>query len=375
MADNAETGNGDIRQKRGWNPSRGFWLGMTAVAIFAGVLAAAGAYAASSEPEAAQFQAPDAPAPTVQVSHAPRKTTPPDDLTSNQQSNPSVVSVPSDPTGTAPSVENDGGAAPAGGAGTVVVEDGQSSSTVVSPTPVASSMSQSPVYVPPAPAEPLGTSAAALVAYAENELGIEIVTDGQDWGDNDDDQSANVGAVVSAWQRLPLQVTSSIVQHPHGTLKVLSNEQGRTEGGWQPHGDVATSFYTNSDQGVEGYRLSHQVVLATGANEETVLHELLHGYSLRNVEADDYAAVFLQDEMKSFMAATGWELVVSESDLVATMRHPWDAINALFAQGASSCFDAANPLEAFATAGAHYYGGNEFYAGCPEFNWFAENLS
>jgi len=37
--------------KGGWQPSRGFWLGMGVVVFFAGVLAAAGAMASDGAPE------------------------------------------------------------------------------------------------------------------------------------------------------------------------------------------------------------------------------------------------------------------------------------------------------------------------------------
>ena len=47
---------------RGWNPSRGFWIGMIGVAIFASVLAAVGAYAAADDGQS-QVQVPDEPVP------------------------------------------------------------------------------------------------------------------------------------------------------------------------------------------------------------------------------------------------------------------------------------------------------------------------
>lgn len=371
MADNAEMGEEHKAEAgtKGWNPSRGFWFGMIAVAVFAGVLAAVGAYAAAdNSPQ--QLQYPIGPAPTAVVSYAPRMTTPPDDFTLNGASDPSGALAPADSAGIA---EDTSEAAPAG-AGESDSAGAYTSSTVMSPTPVASSWSQSPVVATPAPAAPLSTSANALVDYANAAFGIEIVTDGQDWGDDDAAQTDNIGAVVSAWQRLPLQVTSSVVQHPYGTLQVLSNRQGRTSGGWQPYGDVATSFYTNSDQGAENYHPSNQIVLATGSSEETVLHELLHAYALRNVGADEYVAGFLDDEMQSFMDASGWTMLVSDETLMADAHEPWDVVNGMFAYG-GSCVSAANPLEAFASAGAVFYGSDEASSGCPEFAWFDANLS
>jgi hypothetical protein len=264
-----------------------------------------------------------------------------------------------------------GGEEPAGGA----VVDIHSSSTVTRPTTVASSWTQSPTFVPPAPAAALSPEAEALVAEANARSGVRIVTEGQDWGDDGAAQAANIGAVISAWQRLPLRVTSSVVDHPHGALQVLSNEQGRTSGGWQPYGDVSVSFYTNSDQGIEGYRPANQIVLATGSGEETVLHELLHAYAFRNVDADEYVAAFLDGEMRSFMQASGWRLLVSDATLLANAHRPWDEVNALFAYEGSGPGNAANPLEGFATAGAKFYTSAGSGAEWPEFAWFEENLS
>jgi hypothetical protein len=368
MTDSAETRDGEQNIRKGWNPSRGFWIGMIGVAMFAGALAAAGAYAASNDPEPQGLQQPIQPAPTVVVSYAPRETTPPDDFTSNPNGNPSVALAPSDSAGAASDLS---GTASVGEDGPAALSDAYSSSTVLSPTPVASSWAQSPVFVPPAPAAPLAPAAEALVAYANGAFGIDIITEGQDWGDDEAAQTANIGAVVSAWQRLPLQVTSSIVEHPHGGLQILSNEQGRTSGGWQPYGNVATSFYTNSDQGVEGYRASHQIVLATGADLDTALHELLHAYALRGAGADEYVAAFLADELQSFMGATGWQMLISEDGLLASSHEPWDVVNSLFAYAGAGPA-ASNPLEAFASAGAAYYAGGG--DGSPEAAWFAANL-
>lgn len=369
MADNAEMGKANMAEagSRGWNPSRGFWIGMIGVAVFASVLAAVGALAAADD-SAPEFQPPVGPFPTVIVSYAPRMTTPPDDFTLNGASDPSVALAPAGSAGAATD-SSDANPAEAGEPGTV---DAFTSSSVLSPTPVASSWTQSPVIVPPAPAAPLSPTAEALVAYANATFGIEIVTDGQDWGDDDAEQEQNIGVVVSAWQRLPLQVTSSVVEHPHGKLQVLSNKQGRTAGGWQPYGDVPTSFYTNSDQGATAYHASNQIVLATGSAEDTVLHELLHAYALRNVGADEYVSAFLDEEMQSFMAASGWQMLVSDDELMVNANVPWDVVNGFFAYTGSGP-GGGNPLEGFASAGAEFYGADPI-GDLPEFDWFAANL-
>lgn len=318
MADNAETGeqNKTDAGTKARKLSRGFWLAIIGGAASAGVLAAIVAYG-------------DAPA----------------------------------PAGSSGAVESGGEA----------VAEVRASSTVSSPTTVASSWTRSPVVVPPAPAAPLSPSAEALVADANAELGIQIVTDGQDWGDDASEQAGNIEAVISAWQRLPLRVTSSVVEHPHGTLQVLSNQQGRTSGGWQPYGDVTTSFYTNSDQGAEGYHASNQIVLATGSSEETVLHELLHAYALRNVGPDEYVVAFLGEEMRSFMGASGWRLLVSEDTLLANAHEPWDVVDGMFAYDGSGA-GGSNPLEAFASTGAHFYTYGDSASDRPEFAWFEANL-
>ena len=243
--------------------------------------------------------------------------------------------------------------------------------------PAASSWSQGPVSVPPAPAAELTPSAAALVAYANEQFGIEIEIDGQDWGADKGEQVANIGAVVSAWERLPESVASAVADHAHGSLVVLSNQQGRTTGGWQPYGDVVTSFYTNSDQGVDGYGASHQIVLATGADVTTVLHELFHAYEMRNVGADQYVAALLDDEMQSFMETAGWRLLVSEQELLANAHEPWETLNRLFVyEGLAPAGHASNPLEDFASAGAIFYGNDDGSSlGQPDVSdWFSTNL-
>lgn len=64
-------------QRRG--PSRGFWIGMLCVLIFALALTFAGAVAAARNGAAPAGSDPQrTPLPTVVVTHAPRLTTPPD---------------------------------------------------------------------------------------------------------------------------------------------------------------------------------------------------------------------------------------------------------------------------------------------------------
>ncbi len=372
MVDSVDANRGDANvseaSQNGWRPSRGFWMGMGAVATFAASLAVVGVLAAPGE-STPEFQPPVGPAPTVHISTAPHITTPPDDFTMSDPTDSDTV--------TASSAIGTGAAAPA--AAVSVADDVTvSTSAYVEPIPepAASSWSQGPVPVPPAPAADLTPSAAVLVAYANEQFGIEIETSGQDWGADESEQVANIGAVVSAWERLPVSVASAVAGHAHGSLVILSNRQGRTTGGWQPYGDAVTSFYTNSDQGVEGYRVSHQIVLATGADVTTVLHELFHAYEMRNVGADQYVAALLDDEMQSFMETAGWRLLVSEQELLANANEPWETVNSLFVyEGLAPAGHASNPLEDFASAGAIYYGSDDPSPELPDrWDWFSTNL-
>ena len=109
--------------KGGWTPSRGFLIGMGGVVAFAAVLVAANAFATVREPEPASVSDPTSRPESVQVSVAPRKATPADDVTR--------IVVP--PAGVAQALA-------------VVTAPGSgSSATVESPIMVASSWSMSPL--------------------------------------------------------------------------------------------------------------------------------------------------------------------------------------------------------------------------------------
>ncbi|MFQ5471754.1 MAG: hypothetical protein ACE5FA_02555 [Dehalococcoidia bacterium] len=375
MADGADGRRGDANGSGtphgGWNPSRGFWIGMGAIAFFAAAFAVAGVLGASGD-STSQHQAPIGPAPTVEISTAPRITTPPDDFTMSDASpSDTATAVASSPIST-------DAAAPAA-VDPIADEVAVTPEAYVEPTPepTASSWTQAPVPVPPTPGAEVRPSASALVAYAKEQFGIEIEASGQDWGTDESEQATNIGAVVSAWERLPASVASAVADHAHGSLVIVSNQQGRTVGGWQPYGDAAMSFYTNSDQGADGYGASHQIVLATGAGVTTVLHELLHAYEMRNGGADQYVAALLDDVMLSFMETAGWRLLVSEQELLANANEPWETVNSFFAyEGPDRAGRASNPLEDFASAGAIFYGGGDGPSlGQPDVSdWFSSNL-
>ncbi len=331
-------------------PSRGFWIGMATVALFSLVLIAAGAAASSRH---AEVTAPDGPTPTIEpvrVSYAPRPKTPREDLTQEQLPAGVVAAAAIGPADSGPE-----------DAGNVAV-----SAASASPTPVASSWSATPVFDPPAPAPALTPAAVALAQDTERRLGIDIVLDGQDWGAGEAEQTANIGAVASAFESLPLRVTSSAVASPHGTLMVLSNREGRTHDGWKPYGGSARSFYTNSDQGPGGYRAANEIVLATGSRSLTVAHEVIHAWTFRDNAPDEYVLALVGDEMRSFMAASGWEQLASDDEIRAAAREPWETVNRLFVysgpeltfsneNGNEATLTVDNPLEAIASLGAIYY--------------------
>ncbi|HEU4758600.1 MAG TPA: hypothetical protein VFT91_01335 [Dehalococcoidia bacterium] len=341
----------DVTSPRGgtkWTPSRGFWLGMGVVLLFALVLASAGALAASRGPESAPASQPAAP--PVQVTVVPPKATPAPDFSG-------ALGEPSSPQAAQP---------PAGAV---------SSSTVQAPATVASSWSASPA--PAAPAPPSQPAAQSLAQDAAQRYGIRIALDGQDWGPDEASQAANVGAVISAIDRLPVRVTSSVVAHPYGPLTFVSNLQGRTVDGWQPYGGFAMAYYTNSDQGPAGKRPANEVVLITGSADLSIAHEVLHAYQFRDLSPDQYVLALLGDEMRSFMAATGWRQMTSDDEVRAAATQPWESVNGLFAYdgrpltyvsaaGSQVTLTPANPLEAFAVAGSIYYARPQ---GMPQPDW------
>ncbi|MDP2675707.1 MAG: hypothetical protein Q8Q00_12520 [Dehalococcoidia bacterium] len=246
------------------------------------------------------------------------------------------------------------------------VADDPSSSTVQSPRTAASSWSAGPTPVAPAAAPEPVAEAERLAAEAARTYGVRIVLDGQDWGATEEAQADNVGAVISAMDRLPDTVISAVVSYPAGPLTFVSNNDGRTLDGWQPYGAHPMTYYTNSDQGPGGYHAAKEVVLSVGATSASIGHEIMHAYQARGVGPDEYALSLLQPEMRSFMAATGWRQTGSDEEVRAAIDQPWAVLNALYVyegrpltyttgSGGSSTLVAANPFEAFAIAGSMYF--------------------
>ena len=267
-------------------------------------------------------------------------------------------------------------------------EEEVASSVVQAPRTVASSWSAEPTPAAPAPAPAPAGEAVRLAAEAEEAYGVLIIVEGQNWGAVDEAQAINVQAVISAIDRLPDTIVSTVVAHGHGPLTFVSNDQGRTAGGWQPYGEFAIAYYTNSDQGPGGYHASNQVVLSVGAGTMSIGHEMLHAYQFRNVGPDEYALALLQPEMRSFMEATGWRQTSSDDDVRLAATAPWSALDSLYVYegrplsyvtsgGASTTISAANPIEAFAIAGSIYYTRPSWVPlpDWPEYwDWFSANV-
>src|SRR3989304_5740837 len=127
------------------------------------------------------------------------------------------------------------------------VVDDPSSSTVQSPTTTASSWSAGPTPAAPAGGPEPAAQAGRRAAEAARTFGVRIVIDGQNWGVTEEAQADNVGAVISAMDRLPDTVISAVVSHPHGPLTFVSNNEGRTLDGWQPYGGPPLTHHTTPD--------------------------------------------------------------------------------------------------------------------------------
>ena len=245
-------------------------------------------------------------------------------------------------------------------------------------------VSETPLPDTPAPAPPLFPAAAALATQIQSTYGVRIFLTGQHWGATEADQVRNLTAVSIALESLPGALVFDIVDDDGGPLTFLSNNFGRTEDGWQPYGNRAANFYSNEDQGPLGHRAANQVVLQPGSIAQTIAHELVHGFQLRTIAPGEYVRALLTDEMKAFMAATGWRQLVSDEEVLANSFRTWEEINAMYAydgralsylneHGTFVDLYAPNPLEAYAEAAGLYYA-HSFATELPEWpeywTWF-----
>jgi hypothetical protein len=260
-------------------------------------------------------------------------------------------------------------------------------SATASPT-VDGAWSATPSVSTPAPGTDLAASAAALASSLEAQYGVRIVTAGQDWGTDEAAQLRNIGAVGAALAAVPSSVRSAVSTNAGGALTYLSNGGGRTEAGWQPYGDRQANYYSNEDVVAGNHVAANQIVLQPGSTAQTVAHEMMHAYQMRDQAPGKYALALLTPEMKSFMAATGWQQTASDDEVRAGTSQSWETLDADFTysgrpltcageNGDMLSLFAPNPLEAFADAGGLYYAHSAATTlpDWPEYwAWFAANV-
>jgi hypothetical protein len=256
-----------------------------------------------------------------------------------------------------------------------------------SPT-VDGAWSATPSVSTPAPGTDLAASATALASSLESQYGVRIVTAGQDWGTDEATQLRNIGALGTALAGVPTSVGTAVASNAGGALTYLSNDSGRTEAGWQPYGDRQANYYSNEDVVAGTHVAANQIVLQPGSTSQTVAHEMMHAYQLRDQAPGDFAEALLTPEMKSFMQATGWQQTASDEQVRATGSQSWETLDADFTysgrpltyageNGDMLSLFAPNPLEAFAEAGGLYYAHSAAITvpNWPEYwAWFAANV-
>ncbi len=143
------------------------------------------------------------------------------------------------------------------------------------------------------------------IQQARDTYGVEIVTDGQAWDD------ASLNNVLDALSKLPPYIIDQLGSRTYGRLYILCNDQSRSLDGGKVYSNGA-NFYSNNDG-------RNELVLYPDQGVKTVLHELGHAYQLRMTPAGRYAWVFFQQEMRDFMAATGWRLLSSDAEVAAAV--------------------------------------------------------
>jgi len=137
--------------------------------------------------------------------------------------------------------------------------------------------------------------------------GILLDMEGQEW---DDTSLANVSQALAT---LPARVRALLGSRDLGPMHILVNREGRTLSGNQPYGRAANFFSTN-----DGW---NELVLFPGQSVMTTVHELGHAFNLRRIPAGRYALVLLDDEMASFMAAAGWQVLSTPEEVRAARDH------------------------------------------------------
>jgi hypothetical protein len=186
----------------------------------------------------------------------------------------------------------------------------------------------------------IGVEPACQIQEAREAYGVEIVLAGQSWDE------ASLNAVMEALERLPSHVVRRLGSRFDGRLYILCNAEARTLSGASifPHG---ANFYSNNEN-------RNEIVLYPGQGTLTVLHELGHAYQLRLTPGGRYAWVFFQDEMRDFMAATGWTLLSSDAEVAAALDHT----QLRYAYSGPTIWPAmshADPLEDYANSFALFF--------------------
>jgi hypothetical protein len=183
--------------------------------------------------------------------------------------------------------------------------------TAADPTTVAPAADTQTAVEVPAAAPVVAPQAAPVLPSGPVErwaaAGIYIETRGQSL---DDASLANVDAALSA---LPASLLASLGNPALGPLHILVNTEGRVLSGDQPYGGAANFFSTNE--------ATNELVLYPNQSVFTIVHELGHAYNLRHVGAGRYAMVLLDAEMRSFLAATGWQIASTDEQIRTAVDH------------------------------------------------------
>ncbi len=226
------------------------------------------------------------------------------------------------------------------------------------PAPVA----VAPAAPAPAPVTSQPVAAAPVVTIADKWLARGVRLQGSDsW---DDVSLANVDAALAA---VPARMLGSLGNPALGPLNVLVNPSGRTMSGAQPYGGAANFFSTND--GI------NELVLYPKQSVFTIVHELGHAYNLRRTAAGRYNLVLLDAEMQSFMAAAGWRVTSSESQIRSAVDH----MGIVFINEGGFTWPRLShddPLEDFANSFATFYldpAGLRAMSAA-RYNWFAANV-
>jgi hypothetical protein len=231
---------------------------------------------------------------------------------------------------------------------------------------VGSAVTATPSVATPGPAVQLTQTASDFADQIESQHGVRIARTSQNWGSTQNDQMRNLTSVAAALQSLPSDLVAEVIENDGGTLVFLSNNSGSTEAGWQPYGNRAANYYTNEDESPNGRIAANQVVMQTGSTSQTIGHELIHAYQMRDIDPGEYVLALLTDEMKSFMQATGWRQLASDEQIRASSSASWSDVNRFFVyegrplnyineHGTILTLYAPNPMEAYAESAGLYY--------------------